>query len=145
MGVEMNVKSMSMVWLTLGSRKANEHKRTMYNQDAVTCQALLKRWPARIMWKAYLRIIGVLILMKQWAACSSSRALRRSDSCRHAPRQPDSQQNINCESQAASSLCQPLPAHRSMKSSQQVWPSGILCCWPDDLELSVWQSPRHNA
>ena len=47
-----------------------------------TCQALLKRCPARIMWNAYLRIIGVLILMKQWAACSSSRALRRSDSCR---------------------------------------------------------------
>jgi len=46
-----------------------------------TCQALLKRCPARIMWNAYLRIIGVLILMKQWAACSSSRALRRSDSC----------------------------------------------------------------
>jgi len=23
--------------------------------------------------------------------------------------------------------------------------SGILCCWPDDLELSAWQSPRPNA
>ena len=50
------------------------------NPIKLTCQALLKRWPARIMWNAYLRIIGVLILMKQWAACSSNRALRRSDS-----------------------------------------------------------------
>lgn len=45
-----------------------------------TCPALLKRWPARIMWKANLRIIGICILIKQWAACSSSRALRRSES-----------------------------------------------------------------
>ena len=49
--------------------------------ESVTCHALLNRWPARIMWNAYLRIIGTRILMKQWAACSSSSALRRSDSC----------------------------------------------------------------
>ena len=53
--------------------------------ESVTCQALLNLCPARIMWNAYLRIIGILILMKQWAACSSSRALRRSDSCIQQP------------------------------------------------------------
>ena len=49
--------------------------------ERLTCPALLKRCPARIIWKANLRTIGLRILMKQWAACSSSRALRRSESC----------------------------------------------------------------
>ena len=58
--------------------------RPLVHSQSHTCHALLKRCPARIMWNAYLRIIGVLILMKQWAACSSNRALRRSDSCNTA-------------------------------------------------------------
>ena len=49
--------------------------------EELTCPALLKRWPARIIWKANLRTMGFRILIKQWAACSNSRALRRSESC----------------------------------------------------------------
>ena len=44
---------------------------------------------------------------------------------------------FTCLQPSVSWLCQPLPAHRSTTSSQQVWPSGILCCRPDDLELCM--------
>ena len=52
---------------------------------------------------------------------------------------------FRCHQPSVSSLCQLLSAHHSTTSSQPVRSSGILCCWPDDLELSAWQSPWPNA
>lgn len=53
------------------------------NEPVLTWPALLKRCPARIIWKANFLTIGLFMLMKQWAACSRSSALRKSESCSH--------------------------------------------------------------
>lgn len=49
--------------------------------NMLTCPALLNRWPAKIMWKAYFLTMGLFMFMKQCAACSKRSALRRSESC----------------------------------------------------------------
>jgi len=36
-------------------------------------------------------------------------------------------------------------AHLLWMLQQHIRSSDILCCRPDDLELSAWQSPRPNA
>jgi len=51
-------------------------------QKQLTWPHLLKRCPARIIWKAYFRMSGGLPRKYDRAACSSKRADRRSSSCR---------------------------------------------------------------
>jgi len=43
---------------------------------------------------------------------------------------------LQCWHAAASVFCQPSPTCSATFSAKHLWPSGVLSCWPDGLELS---------